>query len=402
MKESEETEEEEKKLKLIKFIEIRYADPISSLDLTDDYLLFGTMLGLTKYYIINKKEAKSLSEVQDEYISGVKISQNNFYICIGDLKVYRYNINNNENTNENVEQHSTSYNYKSESAHNEKCENCLTMLKNDYLIRTFIEFPSDPKEEPAKPKKTEVSTKNILNNLYRYEDNFENSDSDENSSDNNEIKFDIEMSNYCVPFDFDGKNFIFIDFLHENQRMFNIYDINKGEEEMIKFEIEKQPEEKIGHISHLKIIKDELLFIVRDYNICELRDFNLKLQKKLNIKSSEILAVDFLFDENNNEENSENNIINAKEENSVNNINKSKEKELLYIIILDLDCNIFLYNYKEDKSNLLFNLETEELGIDEDIKDQRFFSFGYPYYIKFTKKYIAISSDYGCILVQYS
>jgi hypothetical protein len=31
-------------------------------------------------------------------------------------------------------------NYKNEEEHNKKCENCLTMLNNDYLIRTFIDF----------------------------------------------------------------------------------------------------------------------------------------------------------------------------------------------------------------------------------------------------------------------
>ena len=50
----------------------------------------------------------------------------------------------------------------------------------------------------------------------------------------------------------------------------------------------------------------------------------------------------------------------------------------------------------------MFNLENDELGIDNDIKDQRFFMFGYPYYIKISEKYIAITSDYGCILVQYN
>ena len=139
----------------------------------------------------------------------------------------------------------------------------------------------------------------------------------------------------------------------------------------------------------MKIIKDDTLFIVRDYNICEIRDFNLEIKKKLNIKANEILAYDILFEDKNDNEDDNNEINN-------------KVNDISYIIILDLDCNIFLYNYKEDKSELLFNLEKDELGIDKIIKEQRFFSFGYPYYIKFTSNYIAISSDYGCILFQYS
>ena len=44
-----------KEIKLVEFINLRYADPISSIDLTDNYLLFGSMLGSITFYIIDKK-----------------------------------------------------------------------------------------------------------------------------------------------------------------------------------------------------------------------------------------------------------------------------------------------------------------------------------------------------------
>lgn len=388
-----------KEINLIKFIVLRYADPISSMDLTDDYLLFGTMLGSTVCYIIDKNKILSLSTVQDEYISGVKIIENNLYICIGDLKILIYDLNP-ENINENSEiPFNEINNYKEEKDHNDRCENCLTMLNNNFLVRTFIEFPAEPHEEPT-TKECTVLIKNILEN-------------DENS----QIEKKIEMSNYSVPFDYDGKYFAFIDFIKENERKFNLIDFN-SDNENINFEIEKF-EEKIGHISHLKLLKNNQLFIVRDYNICEIRTFNFKLVKSLNIKSNEILAFDIMFEnENNKENNIENNIEknnenseektkeNISENNSENNRIDFKENKNkinignFYIILLDLDCNVILYNYNEDKSKILFNLEKDNLNIDNDIKEQTFFTFGYPYYIKMTKKYISISSDYGCILVQ--
>ncbi len=46
-------------------------------------------------------------------------------------------------------------------------------------------------------------------------------------------------------------------------------------------------------------------------------------------------------------------------------------------------------------------LNLENLDIDQVIKDQKYFSMGYPYYIKVSKQHMAISSDYGCILLQY-
>ena len=202
------------------------------------------------------------------------------------------------------------------------------------------------------------------------------------------------MNEYSVPFDFDGTNFIFIQFVEQNNRTFNVYDVNSKEmKTSIKIEEAFQDEHigHIGHISHLKIINDDLLFIVRDYNICEIRNFKLELNQKLTIKTSEILAFDILFNENKEEDKSD---INT----DINNNNK----EISYIVLLDIDTNVFLYDYKEDNSILLINLDNDDIGIDRDIKGQGFFLLNYPYFIKISKKYIAISSDYGCILIEYN
>ena len=373
--------------KLIKFIELKYADPISSIDLTDNYLLFGTMLGTTQFYTIEQNQLKTLSEIQDEFISGVKIYNNKLYICIGDFKIIVYEIDD-KNDNEKIPEYLEIKNYTDSNndidiEHTNNCENCLTILSDNYLIRTFIDFPAEANAEPI-IKETKFSIKNIIKK-------------NENNEDNEEIKGETKMSNYCVPFDFDGENYIYIDFIKENQRFFKIYDVNSKSETEI--EIEKKFEnEKFGHISHLKVVKKDLLFIVRNYNICELRNYKLELNKTLNIKSKEILAFDLLFDEDNTNQGKDNNNNTNENENQ----DIETDKELLYIGILDIDCNIYLYNYKEDTCKLLFNLENDDLGIDEDIKGQRFFLFGFPYYIKITKKYVAVTSDYGCILVDYS
>ena len=383
-----------KEIKLVEFINLRYADPISAIDLIDNYLLFGSMLGSITLYIIGKRKLIKLSDTEDEYISGVKIKENILYICIGDLKITTYEVTQDDNI---LPKDSTN-NYKNEEEHNKNCENCLTMLNNDYLIRTFIDFPEEPNKEPS-IKLVKYSIKNII--------------------DNKEFEGKIRMSNYTVPFDFNGTYYIYIDFLKKNKRKFGIHDVTtenengeenkENEEENIENEEEKENKdnkvfiienfkEKIGHISHLKIIKNNKIFIVRDYNICEIRNCNFELIKKLNIKSNEILNFDIIFNvigEDNNENKSESK--NIKENN-----NDNPDDESFYLILIDIDCNIILYNSKEDKSEILFNLETDNLNIDKDIKEQKFFSFGYPYYIRITKKYIAISSDYGCILVQYS
>ena len=357
-----------RKIELIKFLSIRYADPITSLELSDKYLCFGSMLGLLKYFIIDSNKLIQLSEKQDEFISGILLKKNDLYICIGDLKIIKYTLDP-ENINSNPEKTEVN-NYKSEQTHQDNCDNCLTLMNNNYLIRNFITFPKEPNSEPI-----EKDVKFFVKNIFH-------------ESEENDFIGNYKLSNYCVPFDFDGKNYIIIDFKEKTKRIFYVYDMILKDMK-INIEIETIKNNPLGHISHLKIIKDDMIFIVQNYNICEIRKFNLELVKKLNIQSSEILAFDMLYENNGND-------LEYSNERNVN------EREIKNIVILDIDCNIILYDYKEDKSEILFNLEQSDLGIDNDIKEQRFFMFGYPYYIKISENYIAISSDYGCILVKYN
>ena len=344
-------------ISLVRYISLRYADPVCSIDLSDKYLLYGSMLGTAACYLINQRKLITLSETQDEHVSGVKIDENKdnpkeskLYVCVGDNKIFIYDSFN-ENSNE-MPKNQTIDNYPSESEHEKRCEKCFTMLNNDYLVRTFIDFPADTKQE-YQSAETQYSIKN-LNDL------------------NNEKIGKIKMSNYSVPFDFDGRYYIFVDFLEPKKREFNIVD-TQSDSILSKFELEKK---KIGHISLLKILKNDLVFWVRNYHICEIR--NLKkfdeVIKIFNERGSEILAFDVIYTDENN-------------------------FESLKIIFVDILCNVYLYNYKINKLERLFNLE--DLEIDQVIKDQRFFSMGYPYYIKVSKQYMAISSDYGIILVQH-
>ena len=51
-------------IKLVRYITLRYADPICAMDLSDKYLLYGTMLGTAACYLINQRKlfVKNLTE----------------------------------------------------------------------------------------------------------------------------------------------------------------------------------------------------------------------------------------------------------------------------------------------------------------------------------------------------
>ena len=346
-------------IKLVRYITLRYADPICAIDLNDKYLVYGTMLGTAACYIIDQKRLITLSETQDENVSGIKLQENKenpkeskLFVSIGDDKIILYNSIG-ENLNE-IPKYEEIYNYQSENEHYKQCEKCYTMLKNNYLVRTFIEFPNEVKT-PSNLTSTEILIKNLLNLNEK------------------ETQVNIDMSNYCVPFDFDGDKYVFIDFLEEKKRMFEIYDI-KNQNYILNFELEKY-KEKIGHISLLQLMKNNTMFLVRDYNICEIRNLQFDLLKVFNLNQNEILAYDIYYQ-------------------------REDDPESFIIYLVDIKCNIIQYSYKNNKEKLLLNLE--ELDIDQVIKDQKYFSMGYPYYIKVSERYMAISSDYGCILLQHN
>ena len=66
------------------------------------------------------------------------------------------------------------------------------------------------------------------------------------------------------------------------------------ENDLARNELEKK---KIGHISLLKILKNDLVFWVRDYHICEIRNLNNfdEVIKRFNERGSEILAFDVIY-----------------------------------------------------------------------------------------------------------
>ena len=154
-------------IKLVRYITLRYADPICAIDLNDKYLVYGTMLGTAACYIIDQKRLITLSETQDENVSGIKLQENKenlkeskLFVSIGDDKIILYNSIG-ENLNE-IPKYEEIYNYQSENEHYKQCEKCYTMLKNNYLVRTFIEFPNEVKT-PSNLTSTEILIKNLLN-----------------------------------------------------------------------------------------------------------------------------------------------------------------------------------------------------------------------------------------------
>jgi len=435
------------KYSLYSFIEIRFADPISAICMSDTHIIIGTMMGRIILYSIEDQKSSILSELSTENISSISYDQDShkFTVCIGDDEIFRYYISNdnNNNLNPNLERRK---NYQSESEHNRNCENAYILLSNKSLFRVQL----------SQPEEGNVTIINIDAEIeYKDLNNY-----------NSEINT-LPMTNYSVPLDFDGEKFCWVEFLSSIERnicVANVYNIKDNNiEKMYKKNVDKN----FGHISHMKLLWNNMIFLCRKLNICEIRkiDEEFSLINSYKHIGDEVYAVDVYYDNNNNKNdtyenendveennknyinindnnvNNNNNMINDDENNNndkqnefymkininkkkneenlglndnnnnnnnekdnkeneninQNNNNKNKNNNEMYIYTLDIDGNVNLYqNEKEYKLFNLYNIK----GIPQDHKDKQFFSMGYAYYIKCNKNFICISTDHGAYVLK--
>ena len=413
---------ENKKVKyiLIGHIEIRFGDPISSINMNSNFCIIGTMFGKLILYNLNKREALMLIESSEEEILNINFSSNNsinsndFYCCVGDKYILKYSIKPNI-LNKNypiISLTSTINNYSDEFLHVKDCDNAIVYCVKEIL---FIISIDQIKKKPMVLNTTDSSY--IIKNI-------ETMDIIERGY--------IKTTNYVVPFDFDGKYFILLQFFTINERM--LFSINVFTLKTWKYLLRKE----FGILNYCKFINDNKLFIVRNYNKCEIRimddnftvvnsfqhigdnvigvDFFYKITKNIvntNIKrssnmldlnkkkdiNSETETKKFGYNTNNNNLNSEDNLNTSFNDNKII-IHKSENiiaNASINIILLDIDGNINCYNEKGIR--ILFNINKIP-EIDESIRQKGLFSLNYPYMIKYYHPYLAISTDNGCYIFQ--
>ena len=122
---------------LIKFLEIRFADPISALKLVNNYVVTGTMMGRINLYNISEKKQIPLSELNSENISDISYNEKEkcFYVAIGDEEIKLYFIKQSSDT---IEDSSINV-YDSDLQHSKYCDDAYILLSPESLFR--IQLP---------------------------------------------------------------------------------------------------------------------------------------------------------------------------------------------------------------------------------------------------------------------
>ena len=191
------------KFSLVQFIKIRFADPISSLKIIDDYVITGTMMGRVNIYNISENKEKILCELNSENISDISYNEKekSLYIGIGDEEIRKYDIG---QLISDIPQNETINVYDSDLQHTNNCENAFILLSPESLFR--IQLPH-----------IDEGTLKIVTMESQYEIKYFNEEKEIN---NNIIKQTLPTTNYTVPFDFDGKNFLWVEFLSSTPKKF--------------------------------------------------------------------------------------------------------------------------------------------------------------------------------------
>ena len=411
---------EEKKVNyiLIGHIETRFGDPISSININSNFCIVGTMMGRLILYNIKKRQSVLLIESSDEEILNINFSSNNniysndFYCCVGDKSILKYSIKPNllNSNSPIITLTSTINNYSNETLHNKECDNAIVYCIKEIYFMVSIE------QIKKKPMILNTTDSNYIVK------NVENMDVIE--------KGFIKTTNYIVPFDFDGKYFILLQFFTVTERMlcsFNVFTL-KTWKHLLR--------QDFGLLNYCKFITNNKLIIVRKDNICEIRDmddnftithsfnhlgdkvigldFSYKITKTIkNDKNSNILDLNnkkkdkdaisetetkkFLNNNNLNSEDNLNSISNYKN-NILHNSENVKANTAINIILLDIDGNVNYYN-GENGNKILFNINKIP-EIDKSIREKGLFSLNYPYMIKYYHPFLAISTDNGCYVFQ--
>ena len=430
---------------VIKFLEIRFADPISSLKLiNNNYVVTGTMMGRVNLYNIIENKVINLCELNSENISDIAYNEKekNIYIGVGDEEIKVFSLK--QLSTDTIPENNSISVYDSDLIHTNNCENAFILLSPESLFR--IQLPQ-----------IDEGTLKIATLESQYEIKYFNEMEDYNKSEH--IKNALPTTNYTVPFDFDGKRFLWVEFLSSTQRNICVANIPLlSTDKPYKCDLNKT----IGHICQAKLLPNNRIFIVHTLNKCEIRalDEKFSLLEQFEHIGEEVLAVDICIKEEKEVEKisnpnglgaddiifHKNKIINK---NSINNveedkkvIKKNKEDEIntnriletsdnanknknerdeesgnnVYLYIkqnvkkekiididdicittLDVDGNVNLFKNKKEKT--LFNLYNIK-SICKDHKDKQFFSMGYAYYIKSNLNYFCVSSDHGCYVIK--
>ena len=353
-------------MSLESFIDIRFGDPVISLSLNSEGLLYGSMMGRILYYQFSTTEERVINELSDEYISGAWLSPDNvLYASIGDLKALII-------ANPEAERFHKRY-ITFEKIHSSiSCE--LTQIKmfQDVIFLCTLE-----------PESTSDSLSHTVSPIHIIELSTESQRSMEG----------FRLPPYSMIFDFDGKRLLWMEFT-QNSRILNIFSIESGVKEVRAYN------KHYGKIGFCKLVGDSVIFIHKQ-KVLRVIGENGNDKGELGRHSNYIVAmacVRIFKIGRKRVQKIEGKMDDARLENS--DIDWQEPEQQTYknfIITGDIVGDIKIW----DKDRCLEEISISILPqLTQKYQKMQYFSMGYPYFIAAYGPRLAISTDLGVLVIR--
>jgi WD40 repeat protein len=320
------------------FIDIRFADPVISLSMNSQGLIYGSSIGRILHYSFHSQQETVIAEFSEECIRGVYIStDNSLYIAVGD----RYCIGMMSPTSHKQILHH-------DFPHSDEICISTQVLTKDELVCVI----------PLSENNTEgiILTHISTHTKKRYPL--------------------LPFKPNTVPYDFDGDRLLWVEWRGKN-RVFQYYDFLKSE---VKFIAEF--DRHYGQLGFCKLSGNDMI-VVRDFRTIEIIDIETGSRRQvIGNHNSDIVCLTWAKVREKNFNNSQNGLDN----------NEVK----LIIISIDYDCNICIWDKQGLKKS--YNI-TDFPELTQEYKQKLYFSMGYPYFMCVFDRRIAFSTDVGVLVV---
>jgi hypothetical protein len=349
------------------FIDIRFGDPVISLSLNAQGLVYGSMMGRILYYQFKTHEERVINELSDEFISGAYLSHDNvLYACIGDLKSLVI-------TNPDADRFHKRY-VMFEKIHTSiSCELSQIRMHKDTVFLGILE-----------PNSSSDSLTHTVSPIHIIELSTETQRSIEG----------VRFPPYSVMFDFDGARLLWLEF-GQNNKTLNLYRVG-GEVTQVK-SIGKN----FGKVGLCKLMGESIVFVHKQ-RVIRRMDEEGKDRGEIGRHKDYIIALACVrivkVERNRRMQRIEGRVDEARVENSDIDLREPEVKDgKMFVISADFRGHIKVW----DEESLVEEISIGILPqLTEKYRKMQYFSMGYPYVINAYGPRIAISTDLGVLVIR--
>lgn len=357
------------------YIDIRFGDPVLSLDMNYEGLVYGSMMGRILYYHFYSHNEVVINEFSDECVRGLWISyDNSIYAAIGDLKCLI------------ITDADTGYPIKSIVNHqklhsNQTCPHTQVMMHKDLILLFTLEHPNE-KDLPMATSTNSIYLNQVSTQIQTVLDA-------------------VKFPPYTMPFDFDGKRLLWMEWTDSHIPSLHMLEL-VNEPTHIPIDMHGNPSARVGF---MRYFNDKLVYI---YNWTEVKlmDIGGRPIKHLGSHKYDIAALcvakDVLPPRRDNrpvrvrggldEARLENSAVAIEEQHQAH--HRAKHR---HIITVDVKGNIHIWHENGLAEAIVINQLPE---LTPKYQNAQYFSMGYPYIVCSFGPRIAISTDIGVLVIK--